>query len=101
MEDYVAVAKTSDIPEGRGKAFRIRGIGIAVFNDNGTFYATSDLCAHAMGPLGKGRIKDGVAVCPIHGYTYDAKTGACQTDMNLSIPVYDVVVEGGEVRVKC
>ena len=97
MEDYVTVAKTSDIPEGRGKAFRIRGIGIADFNDNGNFYATSDLCAHAMGPFGKGRIENGVAVCPIHGYTYDAKTGACQTDTNLSIPVYSLIIEDGQV----
>ena len=99
MADYVAVAKTSDIPEGRGKTFRIRGTGIAVFNDNGIFYATGDLCAHAMGPLDKGRIENGVIACPIHGYRYDAKTGACQTDTKLSIPAYGVVVKNNEIWV--
>jgi nitrite reductase (NADH) small subunit len=101
MPEYVTVAKTSDIREGRGKAFTIKGRRIAVFNDDGEFYALDNTCAHALGPLGRGRIKNGVAVCPVHGYAYDAKTGGCKTDVRLRVTAYEVTIEGDEIRVKC
>ena len=100
MSEYHTVAKTTDIKEGRGKAFTVKGHRIAVFNDNGYFYALRNTCAHAKGPLGRGRIKNGVAVCPVHGYAYDAKTGACQTDVRLRVQAYDVLIESDEIRVK-
>ena len=101
MSDYVTVAKTSDIRSGRGKAFTINGRRIAVFNDNEDFYALDNACAHALGPLGRGRLRNGMVVCPVHGYAYDAKTGACQTDVRLRVRTYEVMVEGDEIKVKC
>jgi nitrite reductase (NADH) small subunit/3-phenylpropionate/trans-cinnamate dioxygenase ferredoxin subunit len=101
MADLITVAKTSDIREGRGKAFTIKGKRIAVFNDKGDFYALSNICAHAKGPLGRGRIRNGVATCPVHGYAYDAKTGNCQTDARLQVAAYEVLIEGDEIKIKC
>ena len=101
MPDYIAVTKTSDIRAGRGKAFTIKGRRIAVFNDDGDFSALNNICAHAMGSLGRGRVKNGVVVCPVHGYTYDVKTGACRTDARLRVESYEVLVEDDEVQIKC
>ena len=42
---------------------------------------------------------NGIAVCPVHGYAYDTKTGECQTDPRLRIRTYPVVVEDGEIKV--
>ena len=99
MPNYVTVAKISDIRSGRGKAFTFKGRRIAVFNDDGDFCALSNICAHAMGSLGRGRVRNGVVVCPVHGYAYDAKTGACQTDARLRVKAYEVMVEDGEVKI--
>lgn len=102
MPSYVTVAKTSDIKEGRGKAFTVKGKRLAIFNVDGeNFYALDNTCAHAMGPLGRGHVKDGLAICPVHGYAYDLKTGACQTDARLRVRAYDVIVEDDEVKVNC
>lgn len=100
MPNYVTVANTSDIRSGRGKAFTFKGHRIAVFNDNGKFCALSNTCAHAMGSLGRGRVRNGVVVCPVHGYAYDAKTGACHTDTRLRVETYEVTVEDGEVKIR-
>ena len=64
MSSFAPVAKTSDIPTGRGKAFTVNGKRIAVFNDGENFYALDNTCAHALGSLGRGRIKNGLAICP-------------------------------------
>ena len=99
MPNYATLAKTSAIRSGRGKAFTFKGRRIAVFNDDGDFCALSNTCAHAMGSLARGRVRHGVVTCPVHGYAYDAKTGACQTDPRLRIEAYEIMVDDGEVKI--
>jgi nitrite reductase (NADH) small subunit/3-phenylpropionate/trans-cinnamate dioxygenase ferredoxin subunit len=102
MSSYVTVAKTSDIRKGRGKAFTVKGKRIAVFNVNGeNFYALDNTCAHALGPLGRGHVRNELVTCPAHGYAYDVKTGECQTDARLRVRSYEVIVEGDEIKVDC
>lgn len=100
MSDYITVTKTSAIRAGRGKAFTVNGRRVAIFNENGEFCAVDNTCPHALGSLGRGRIWKGVAVCPVHGYAYDTKTGECHTDPRLRIRTYPVVVEDEEVKVR-
>ena len=102
MPSFVTVAKTSDIRKGRGKAYTVKGKRIAVFNvDDENFYALDNACAHALGPLGRGRVRNGAVVCPVHGYAYDVTNGNCHTDARLRVRSYKVVVEGNEIKVEC
>ena len=102
MSDFVTVAKTSDIRQGRGKAFTIKGKRIAVFNADGeNFYALDNACAHARGPLGRGRVRNGAVICPVHSYAYDVTNGRCFTDERLRVRSYDVIVEDDEIKVNC
>ncbi len=102
MLSFVAVAKTSDIRQGRGKAFTVRGKRIAVFNvDDENFYALDNACAHALGPLGRGRVRNGAVICPVHSYAYNVTDGSCLTDERLRVRSYEVVVENDEIKVKC
>ena len=102
MSDFVTVAKTSDIRQGRGKAFTVNGKRIAVFNaDDENFYALNNACAHALGPLARGRVRNGAVICPVHSYAYDVTNGRCHTDERLRVRSYEVLVEDGEIKVKC
>jgi nitrite reductase/ring-hydroxylating ferredoxin subunit len=102
MSDFVTVAKTSKIRKGRGKAFTVNGKRIAVFNaDDENFYALDNACAHALGPLGRGRVRNGAVVCPVHSYAYDITDGSCLTDARLRVRSYEVIVEDDEIKVKC
>ena len=62
------------------------GARFRVVEHRGELVAYSTLCPHAFGPLGEGRIEDGVVECPWHGYRFDLWSGKC--------------VSGGQCRLK-
>lgn len=99
MSEYTPVTKTKTIRDGRGKSFTVNGKRIAVFNENGQFCAVDNTCPHAMGSLGRGRIRNSHVTCPVHGYVYDTETGECQTDPRLRIRTYSVIIEDDEIKV--
>lgn len=100
MSDFHTVTKTSKIKDGRGKSFTVNGKRIAIFNQKGQFCAIDNTCPHAMGSLGKGRIKNNTVVCPVHGYVYNTETGECKTDPRLQVRTYPVIVEDEEIKVQ-
>ena len=100
MSEYTTVTKTTSIKDGRGKSFTVNGRRIAIFNQDGKFCAVDNTCPHAMGSLGRGRIRNGIVVCPVHGYAYNTETGACQTDPRLRIRTYPIIVEDGQIKVQ-
>ena len=102
--DFMPVARVDDVRPGEGKLVRpgggkYRGKPIALFNDNGTFYAMNYICPHAGGPIGEGTIEDGVVTCPLHAWAYHAGTGLPHGSNDHIIAVYEVKVEGETVLV--
>ncbi len=100
MSDFTPVTKISNIKDGRGKSFTVNGKRIAIFNQAGQFCAIDNTCPHAMGSLGRGRIKNNTVVCPVHGYVYNTETGQCITDPRLQVRTYPVIVEDEEIKVQ-
>jgi len=49
ISDFTTVAQVQDIPPGTGRTVEIKGVWIAVFNIEGTFYAIDNTCPHAGG----------------------------------------------------
>jgi nitrite reductase (NADH) small subunit len=73
----VVVGSIDEIPVGQGRTFAVDGEQIAVFRlRDGTLRALSAVCPHRGGPLADGLTDDDVVVCPLHGRSYDLRTGA-------------------------
>ena len=53
------------------------GMLFKIIELDGKLVAFSARCAHLMGPLGEGRIENGVVECPWHGYRFDIRSGQC------------------------
>jgi 3-phenylpropionate/trans-cinnamate dioxygenase ferredoxin subunit len=54
----------------------IEGKRICLVRLSDSYYAIDDTCPHAGARLGLGKCdENGMVVCPIHRYKYDAKTG--------------------------
>ena len=71
----VPVCKTSDVPSNAIKFFVVEGRNLAVYNVEGTFYATDDECTHGAASLSEGLIDGDVVECPLHFGAFDIATG--------------------------
>ncbi len=97
MGDFVKVGRLEDFREGRGRPVKLDGVRVAVFNHGGTFHALQDKCPHMGAWLSEGRIQGGNAVCHMHGWKFDLRTGQADQRSWACAKIYEVKIEGEEV----
>ncbi|MBI2884822.1 MAG: non-heme iron oxygenase ferredoxin subunit [Candidatus Omnitrophica bacterium] len=101
MEEFVTVAKTSDVSPGHVKYVEVNGVAIALCHVDGQFFAVGNVCTHDGGPLSGGTLDDHAIECPRHGARFDIRSGkVICLPAPIPIPTYDVRVEGDVVKVK-
>lgn len=78
---WVDVARSGDIPPGHAARVEIDGIPVAIFNVEGAFFALDDTCSHAEASLSEGDLLEDRCVieCPLHGSSFDLRTGDALT----------------------
>ena len=79
-KEWIKVAHTSDLPEGRVKTVTARTVSICLSHFDGQWAAMANHCPHQGGPLGEGSIERGLEGqcwirCPWHGWDFDPLTG--------------------------
>jgi nitrite reductase/ring-hydroxylating ferredoxin subunit len=99
MAEFVRVVGTADVKPGQGIVAEVNGKTLAVFNVDGNFHAIDNTCIHRGGPLGEGDVDGNVVTCPWHGWQYNVATGACVNNPSAKVDVYQVKVEGTDVKV--
>ncbi len=99
-DGYEVVLHTDSLDDGKIIEIIIGGTAIAVANVAGTYYAISNTCAHAEGPLGEGSVSGTIVTCPYHGWQYDLRDGACKTHPDAKVATYPVKVVGNAVCVR-
>jgi len=99
VNDFVTVALTHEIPLGTGRTVEVDGIWIAVFNVEGRFYAVDNSCPHAGGPLGEGKLCEGVVECPWHGWRFSVISGERVGNPNFQVVCCEVRIQGSEVQI--
>ena len=72
MDDFVSVAKTSDLSD---VEIMLGDERIALSRIDGSFHAIGEVCAHAEGPLSEGTVDDEEVECPWHGSRFNLRTG--------------------------
>jgi sulfoxide reductase heme-binding subunit YedZ len=98
--EWVDVCSVDEIKPDRAMIVQInQHERIAVYRDNNSVSAISNVCAHQGGPLGDGKIIDGCVTCPWHGYQYRAECGQSPPPYNEKIPTYGIRVEGRRVLI--
>lgn len=99
-DSYVDVSAVEEIPEGEGRCYEIDGQAIAIFRDEGEFYAVDDTCTHEEYSLSEGFVWDHTVECPKHGARFDLVTGeVLSLPATVSIAPYPVEVRDGRIRV--
>jgi NAD(P)H-dependent nitrite reductase small subunit len=97
MSEFIAVADTASLTPGKGRTVEVRGRRFAVWNVDGEFHAIDDTCPHRGAPLGAGVLENGKVYCPLHGWEFDVKTGACHSNPERPVASYPTKVENGQV----
>jgi len=97
---FVTVARVGDIPEGAGRAFPVGKSMVAVFLNEGEYFAIDDFCPHQGASLAEGYI-DGCAVaCPWHHWRFSIADGTWLDNPKISVDKYRVRVQGGNIQVQ-
>jgi nitrite reductase/ring-hydroxylating ferredoxin subunit len=100
MPQWVKVASKSELSPGQCKTVRADGKSVALYNADGTFYATDDVCIHKGGPLGEGALEGTTITCPWHQWQYDVTTGKNTVNPQMGVDTYPVKVEGDDVMIE-
>jgi NAD(P)H-dependent nitrite reductase small subunit len=99
MSEFVAVVEANQVPLDRGLSVNAGGRELALFNIGGQFYALDGTCPHRGGPLGEGITEDGRVYCPLHGWEFDVKTGACINNPEKPVACFPARVLDGKVEI--
>ena len=95
------LCKTGDIPETGVLRVVVAGFPpLAVYNLEGQFYATEDICSHGNASLSGGFIEGGTIICPLHFGSFDIRTGeAVDAPCSREIETYPVTLQGNDILV--
>ena len=96
---WTAVCRLDDIEPGRGVVKIVNGTEIALMRDGDTVYGLGNLCPHRGGQIGDGHVEDGKAICPLHAWDFDLRTGISPFNPADTLPTYPVRVRDGHVEI--
>jgi len=96
-DEFVEVAGSTQLKEGRGRAVNLNGNKIALFRSNGKVYALRDSCPHQGAPLSDGYVENGCAVCVYHEWKFRLEDGAFDHNELVKIPTFTVKEENGKI----
>jgi len=100
MAEFHTVCRVADLAEGEGRAVQVHGKLIAVFRDQGQYYAIDDTCPHMGAGLSGGYVENGIVTCPWHAWRFRLRDGAWADNPRLKIGCYPVRVEGDAIQVE-
>ncbi len=97
---WVTVAGTSELPAGEAMGVSVEGRRVALYNVDGSYYATADLCTHGDALLSGGWLDGDEIECPLHGGRFSVKTGkGLGPPIPCDVKIYPTRVSGDKVEV--
>ena len=101
MPNRIDLCSTTAVAPGNALKVETGDLALAVFNVDGAFFVTDDLCTHGPGSLSEGYIEDDVVECNFHNGQFNIKTGAVVSPpCMVPIKTYKTVVENGRVLIE-
>ena len=100
IEPVKPVIGADEIKEGAAKLVRINNEEIAVFKHQGQLCAIQNTCPHQGGQLSMGSIEGDEVVCPLHGWRFHLKTGACSTVPPVTAKIFKLAQQGENYSVE-
>jgi len=98
--NWVTVAKLDAVKPGDVVGVKLGEREIALYNIDGSIYATDNLCTHAFALLSQGWLDGDCIECPLHGGRFEVKTGKGQgPPVSDDLKTYKVQMKGEDIQV--
>ena len=97
---WTRITSAGNVPPREGRAVKIGGMELAIFNLNGRFLTIENACPHKGGPLCDGIVSGTAVVCPLHGRRFDLESGmAVRASEPSCVATFPTRVEDGIIAV--
>ena len=101
MSQRIDLCSATDVTPGTAIKVEKGDLVLAVFNVDGSYFVTDDLCTHGPGSLSEGYIEDDVVECNFHNGQFNIKTGeVVSPPCMVPIKTYKTTVENGRVIIE-
>ena len=98
--DFITVAQLSEIVPDQGLQVTVSGRTLAVFFHNSEWFAIDDACPHKRTPLSQGNCAMGQVSCPMHGWTFNLRTGACTETPHKPVITHEARAVGQDIQIR-
>ena len=97
-EEWTRLAGTGDVAEGEVVAVEMMGLNLALYQVDGAYFCTDNVCSHAYALLSEGWLEGHLIECPLHNGQFDVRTGkGMGSPITEDIRSYPVRVEGEDI----
>jgi nitrite reductase/ring-hydroxylating ferredoxin subunit len=93
----VKVLDAAALDPGQPTLVSVDGRDVALFRCGDEVLAIGNECPHQGGSLCDGWVEGDIVVCPLHGWEFDMRSGACMTVPGEDVPRYAATVEDGAI----
>jgi nitrite reductase/ring-hydroxylating ferredoxin subunit len=100
-EQFQRVCAESELAQGQMRCVALGEAQILVCRTRDGLHAVDNICTHAYARLDEGRLRGHRLICPLHGASFDARTGAVLgAPATQPLRTYAVRVQDGQIEVQ-
>ncbi|MCP1838532.1 nitrite reductase/ring-hydroxylating ferredoxin subunit [Bradyrhizobium sp. USDA 4524] len=97
---WAAVLTIADLAPGDMAAVAVGDLRIAIYNIEGQFFATENVCTHAFAILTDGWLEGNIIECPLHAGQFDVRTGCALGDpVTCNLRAFKTRVRGDRLEI--
>lgn len=98
---FARVLPASELPPGQMRCVEVGGLLVLLVHARDGICAVNNICTHAYARLDEGRLRGHRLICPMHGASFDVRTGAVLgPPANAPLSSYAVRIVDGYIEVQ-
>jgi nitrite reductase/ring-hydroxylating ferredoxin subunit len=100
--NFQRAVRAADVPEGKMLDIELAGKSLVICHSRDGWHALDNVCTHAFAKMHEGRLRGHRLICPLHGASFDCRTGAVLGPPAVSpLKTYPIRQNGDDIEVAC